>query len=105
MRALCRRINYLSMNPGVMTMANRSFAFHLYDFNLEGISAKELAYAHSLSTHWVEERIEAVRLCLKFQARATIATEAEQLIAAEIGFCGDSAVEPSQSRPSILRIP
>jgi hypothetical protein len=60
------------MNPAVVIIANRSFAFHLYDFHFDGVSAKELASAYSLPTHWVEERIEAVRLCLKFQAKATI---------------------------------
>lgn len=65
------------MNPAVVMIANRSFAFHLYDFHSDGVSAKELASAYSLPTHWVEERIEAVRLCLKFQAKATISSEAQ----------------------------
>jgi hypothetical protein len=65
------------MNPAIAIIANRSFAFHLYDFHFDGISAKEMASAYSLPTHWIEERIEAARLCLKFQAKATIGIEAE----------------------------
>jgi hypothetical protein len=72
------------MNPAVMILANRSLPFHLYDFYLDGISAKELAFAHSLPIHGIEERIEAVRLCLKFQARVILGTKAaaDQLAAA-----------------------
>ncbi|MDQ2949515.1 MAG: hypothetical protein M3Y27_26855 [Acidobacteriota bacterium] len=65
------------MNPAVILLANRSLPFHLYDFHLEGISAKELAAAHSLPVDWVEERIEAVRLCLKYQTKLSIDTEQE----------------------------
>lgn len=60
------------MNPAVMVLANCSLAFSLYDFNLEGVSARELAAAYSLPPQWVEERIEAVRLCLKFQAKVVL---------------------------------
>jgi hypothetical protein len=58
------------MNAAVTVLANRSLAFSLYDFYLEGVSVEELAAAYSLPAHWVEERIEAIRLCLQFQARA-----------------------------------
>jgi hypothetical protein len=37
----------VNMKPALMLFANRSFAFNLYDFHLEGISAKELAVAYS----------------------------------------------------------
>ena len=62
------------MNPAVMVVANKSLAFSLYDFYLEGVSAQELAAAYALPVHCVEERIEAVRLCLQFQAKATLDT-------------------------------
>ena len=67
-----------------MILANRSLPFHLYDFHLHGISARELAFAHSMPVHCVEERIEAVRLCLKFQAKVTVGAQAlvDQLAAA-----------------------
>ena len=67
-----------------MILANRSLPFHLYDFHLDGVTAKELAFAHSMPIHCVEERIEAVRLCLKFQAKVTVGTKAmeDQLAAA-----------------------
>lgn len=60
------------MHIGVMLLANRSFPFSLYDFHLAGVSAKELAVAYSLPVTWVEERIEAVRLCLKFQVKLSV---------------------------------
>ena len=55
------------MNPAVMLLANRSLPFSLYDFHLNGVSAQELADAYALPLTWVEERLEAVRLCLKYQ--------------------------------------
>jgi hypothetical protein len=58
-----------------MILANRSLAFHLYDFHLDGISVKELGTAYAKPTHWVEEQIEAVRLCLQFQAKVTLRPE------------------------------
>lgn len=64
------------MNPAIMILANRSLAFHLYDLHLDGISAQELAVAHSRPIHWIEERIEAVRLCLKFQAQVAVGSKA-----------------------------
>jgi hypothetical protein len=60
------------MNPAVALRANKSFAFHLYDFHLEGVSTKELASAYSLPVGWIEERIEAVRMCLKFQVKLSV---------------------------------
>ena len=60
------------MNPGVALFANRSLAFSLYEFNLTGVSAKELAASYSLPQNWVEERIEAVRLCLKYQSKLSV---------------------------------
>jgi hypothetical protein len=55
-----------------MILANKSLAFSLYDFHLEGVSAKELAADYSLPITWVEERIEAVRLCLKYQVKLSV---------------------------------
>ena len=62
------------MNPAVMVVANKSLAFSLYDFYLEGVSTEELAAAYALPLHYVEERIEAVRLCLQFQVKAILDT-------------------------------
>jgi hypothetical protein len=63
------------MNPGTMLFANRSFAFHLYDFNLEGISVEKLAATYSLSIASVQERIESVRLCIKYQTKPFISAQ------------------------------
>ncbi len=65
------------MNPAFMVLANRSLSFHLYDFYYDGITVKELAASHSMPIHMVEEQIEAVRLCLKFQATITLKAEAQ----------------------------
>ena len=66
------------MNPGVALFANRSFAFSLYEFNLAGVSAKELAASYSLPSHWVGECIEAVRLCLKYQVKLSVRESRER---------------------------
>jgi hypothetical protein len=60
------------MHPAVVLLANRSLAFSLYEFNLEGFSTHELASTYSLPVHWVKERIEAVRLCVKYQVHLSI---------------------------------
>jgi hypothetical protein len=65
------------MNPAVMSLANRSFRFHLYDFNLSGVSVAELAAAYSRPNAWVDEQIESVRLCLKHQVRLSFKLDPE----------------------------
>ncbi len=61
------------MNPAVVLLANHSFPFSLYDFHLNGVSPRELADAYQLPLAWVEERLEAVRLCLKYQVHVSVA--------------------------------
>jgi hypothetical protein len=60
------------MHPAVALLADRSLAFSLYDFHVQGVSPQELASTYSLPADWVEERIEAVRLCLKYQVRLSV---------------------------------
>jgi hypothetical protein len=57
--------------PAVMMLANRGLAFTLYEFHLEGIPVQDLATGYSLPVEWVEKRIEAVRLRLKYQNQFT----------------------------------
>ena len=64
------------MHPAVALLADRSLAFSLYDFHLQGVSPRELASTYSLPADWVEERIEAVRLCLKYQVKLSVAVSA-----------------------------
>jgi len=64
------------MNPAVVLLANQSLPFSLYDFHLNGVSAQELAVAYDLPLHWVEERLEAVRLCLKYQVQVSVSSRA-----------------------------
>jgi len=68
------------MNPGVKLLANKSFCFSLYDFHLEGVSVAELATAYSLPETWVEEHIEAVRLCLKYQVMVSVKPESKHAV-------------------------
>jgi hypothetical protein len=55
-----------------MQLAKRSLAFSLYHFHLAGKSPKEIADALALPLDWVEERIEAVKLCLTFQVKLAL---------------------------------
>jgi hypothetical protein len=75
LRILSAAADFRHMNPGLMLLANSSFPVSLYDFHLDGISARELAKAYSLPLTWVEERLEAVRLCVKYQVDVSIATK------------------------------
>jgi hypothetical protein len=72
LRVLTRAGNSTDMNPGIILLANSSYALSLYDFHLQGVSASELASAYSLPVSWVEERLEAVRLCLKYQVEVKV---------------------------------
>jgi hypothetical protein len=60
------------MNPAFLVHANRSLAFSLYDFHLNGVPVAKLAAAYALPVHAVEEKIEAVRLCLNFQVQVAL---------------------------------
>jgi hypothetical protein len=59
------------MNDAVSKLATKSLAFALYRLHLAGLSAEELGRALSLPVEWVEERIEAIRLCLTHQVELT----------------------------------
>jgi hypothetical protein len=65
------------MSPALALLANKSLPFSLYDFHLSGVSAKELAQAYDLPLRWVEERLEAVRLCLKYQVELAFVAKTE----------------------------
>jgi hypothetical protein len=52
-----------------MVLANRGLAFTLYELHLEGASIEKLAAIYALPIAWIEERIEAVRLCLEWERR------------------------------------
>jgi hypothetical protein len=65
------------MKAAAILLAGQSLPFWLCYFNLEGISAKELAASYSLPETWVEERIEAVSIMLKHQVRVAISIPKE----------------------------
>jgi hypothetical protein len=51
----------------VVMLANRSVAFNLYEFHLEGVPAQDLAAAYSLPVERIEKCIERARLRLECQ--------------------------------------
>jgi hypothetical protein len=72
MRLFLGELHKTFMNPPMIVHANKSLAFSLYDFHLNGVSVEKLAAAYSLPVQSVEERIEAVRLCLTFQVKLAL---------------------------------
>jgi hypothetical protein len=53
-------------------LTQSSLPLTLYACYLSGDSVQELAERYHLSPHWVQERIEAVRLALNMQVRLKI---------------------------------
>jgi hypothetical protein len=53
-------------------LAQSSLPLYLYACYLSGDSVQELADEYNLSPHWVQERIEAVRMALNMQVRLKI---------------------------------
>jgi hypothetical protein len=72
MRIFLGEFHHTIMNPPMIVHANKSLAFSLYDFHLNGVPLEKLAAAYSLPIQSVEERIEAVRLCLTFQVKLAL---------------------------------
>jgi hypothetical protein len=48
---------------------DRYFPFRLYAEHARGKTTQELAAEYNVSAGWVEERIEAARLCIEKQVR------------------------------------
>jgi hypothetical protein len=81
MRIFLGELHQSIMNPAFMMHANRSLAFSLYDFHLNGVPIEKLAAAHGLPLHTVEEKIEAVRLCLNFQVAVALGPSRRKMVA------------------------
>ena len=45
------------------------FPFRLYADSVQGLTPDQLALKYGLSSQWIEERIEAARLCIQKQIR------------------------------------
>lgn len=88
------------MSPALSILANKSLPFSLYDFHLNGVSSRELAEAYDLPLSWVEERLEAVRLCLKFQVELAFVTKAER----KPRTISAPACRPAQKRSNVVEI-
>jgi hypothetical protein len=63
-----------SCDTALSRLFEESVTLRLYADHASGISVAELAMLCSRSQHWVEERIEATRLCLEKQVRIVART-------------------------------
>jgi hypothetical protein len=54
--------------------------FRLYHYYVNGISAEELAAVFDLPVSWVQQRIEAVRLCVEHQIVFTFETTPDRSV-------------------------
>ena len=54
--------------------------FRLYHYYVNGISAEELAAVFDLPVSWVQQRLEAVRLCVEHQIVFTLETTPDQSV-------------------------
>jgi hypothetical protein len=61
---------------------NKSLPFCLYDFHLNGVPVEKLAAAYRIPVHSIEEKIEAVRLCLNFQVQVALGPSQRKVFAA-----------------------
>jgi hypothetical protein len=59
------------MNSALAVLGDSSASLSLYDFYIQGVLAATLATAYALALAWVEERLEAARLCFQFQVHAS----------------------------------
>jgi hypothetical protein len=82
MRIFLGELHQKIMNPALMVHANKSLAFCLYDFHLNGVPVEKLAAAYRIPVHSIEEKIEAVRLCLNFQVQVGLGPWPRKVVAA-----------------------
>jgi DNA-binding NarL/FixJ family response regulator len=64
--------NHPIANLTIGALAAVSNPFSLYQQHVNGTSVKEIAEAFNLSVSWVEQRIEAIRLCVEHQLAFTL---------------------------------
>jgi hypothetical protein len=60
------------MSLAIALLSKRSFGFELYAAASGGTSARELAAAYKLSLETIEERLQATRLLLTYQAQVRV---------------------------------
>lgn len=68
---ICARSRHPQADLALSVLAIVSNPFRLYHYHVNGISAEELAAVFDLPVSWVEQRIEAVRLCVEYQLAFT----------------------------------
>lgn len=59
----------MSADDALNSLYENNLSFRLYADHKYGMSIDELAIASSRPRSWVEERIEALRLCIEMQVR------------------------------------
>jgi len=65
------RANHPIANLTIGALAAVSNPFRLYQHYVNGTSVQEIAETFNLPAEWVEQRIEAVRLCVEHQLAFT----------------------------------
>ena len=64
----------MSADAVLKTLYEQHLPFRLYADHQYGLTIEELACLSNKPTHWVAERIEAMRLCLEKQVRLDLTT-------------------------------
>ncbi|MDQ2775617.1 MAG: hypothetical protein M3Y57_11980 [Acidobacteriota bacterium] len=62
-------------DTALLRLYDQSITFRLYADHANGMSVPELSMLCSRSERWVQERIEATRLCLEKQVRIDLPPE------------------------------
>ncbi len=70
----------MAANSGFDLLVHEYLPFRLYSDYKNGMTPKELATYFSLLVHWVEERIEAARLCIEKQIRLEFSSAARETV-------------------------
>ena len=63
--------NHPIANLALGALAVISNPFRLYQYHVNGASVEDIAHGFNLPVSWVEQRIEAVRLCVEHQLAFT----------------------------------
>jgi hypothetical protein len=65
----------MSADEVLNTFYEQHLPFRLYADHKHGLSVEELACLSNKSVYWVQERIEAMRLCLEKQVRLDLTAD------------------------------
>jgi hypothetical protein len=65
----------MSADAVLNALYEQHLPFRLYADHKHGMTVEELAYLSNKSVYWVQERIEAMRLCLEKQIRFDLTSD------------------------------